>query len=120
MGTKRSSGAWRDLPRVIGISKAIDICRPLAYKAQRLSESVTFVNPYTKRTDSESSFTEESKSTEAILTPYSERQRRDSTCLFIPEEVVKPHHINRQKLSAVLVLTGFVLALLIFYLVYFL
>ena len=111
----RKSTPWEDLPQAAGIFQAVD-----ARKAQRLSESVTFANPYTKRADSDSLYTEQSRSTEAILTPYSERQRRDSTCLFIPQEAVKPYDINRQKLSAVLVLTGFVLALLVFYLVYFL
>lgn len=119
-GSERSSAPWKDLPPATDNSKSVDACKPFAYKAHRLSESVTFVNPYTKKADHEGSYAEEARATEAILTPHSERQRRESTCLFLPEDVVKSHDINTQKLSAVLVLTAFVMALLIFYLVYFL
>lgn len=90
------------------------------YKAQRVSESVSFANPYVRQMD----YPPTSKSgegTTVLNTPFSEKQRRESTSLFLPpEDFVKPKPINKQKLSAVLVLSMFVVALLIFYLIYFL
>lgn len=110
---------WKDLPEPGRMSgRYYEMSKPVPYRAQRLSESVTFINPYTQRPDGEFSSVED-RASHSVLTPHSERQRRESTTLFFPEEVIKPHHLNTQKLSAVLVLSMFVVALLIFYLVYF-
>lgn len=110
---------WKDVPEPSRVSgRYYDMSKPVAYRAQRVSESVTFINPYTQRPDGEFPSVDD-RASQAILTPVSERQRRESTSLFFPEDVIKPHHVNRQKLSAVLVLSMFVVALLIFYLVYF-
>lgn len=102
-------------------SKVHRLCQPVAYKAQRLSESVTFLNPYTQKAEYEAAV-EEKGSSQIILTPHSEKQRRESTSLFLPDDddLVKPKDIDQQKLSTVLVLSLFVIALIIFYLVYFL
>jgi len=100
-----------------GRPRKYEISRPVSYSAEKLSESVTFVNPYMQG-ESEMNLGED-RASQAILTPHPERQLRESTTLFIPEEVIKPHQVNSQKLSAVLVLSMFVVALLIFYLVYF-
>ncbi|XP_071514500.1 uncharacterized protein [Panulirus ornatus] len=111
---------WKEMPPLVSTSpKGHEICQPVAYKAQRISESVTFVNPYTQQVEYEPSL-KESKADDTIVTPHSEKERSESTCLIIPEEVIKPHHVNKQKLSAVLVLSLFVVSLIIFYLVYFL
>lgn len=109
---------WKELPPLVSTSQAHERCQPVAYKAQRISESVTFVNPYTQQVEYEPSL-KESKADDTTDTTYSEKERRESTCLILPEEVVKPH-VNRQKLSTVLVLSLFVVSLIIFYLVYFL
>lgn len=102
-------------------SKVHRLCQPVAYRAQRLSESVTFLNPYTQKAEYEAA-TEEKGSSQIILTPHSEKQRRESTSLFLPDDddLIKPKDIDQQKLSTVLVLSLFVIALIIFYLVYFL
>lgn len=110
---------WKEFqPNIAG--KVHKLCHPVAYKAQRLSESVTFLNPYTKKTEYEAA-TEEKGSSQIIVTPHSEKQRRESTSLFLPDDdIVKLKDIDQQKLSTVLVLSLFVIALIIFYLVYFL
>lgn len=101
-------------------NKVHRLCQPVAYRAQRLSESVTFLNPYTQKAEHEAA-TEEKGSSQIILTPHSEKQRRESTSLFLPDEdLAKSKDIDQQKLSTVLVLSLFVIALIIFYLVYFL
>lgn len=107
---------WKELPEP-GRSGKYEMSRPVSYSAEKLSESVAFVNPYMQG-ESEMNLGED-RASQAILTPHPERQQRESTTLFIPEEVIKPHQVNSQKLSAVLVLSMFVVALLIFYLVYF-
>lgn len=114
----KQSVPWKELPPLPSISKAHGLYQPVAYKAQRISESVTFVNPYTQEEEREPSL-KEVKADDTTITPHSERQRRESTCLFFPE-VVKPQHVNKQKLSVVLVLSLFVVALVMFYLFYFL
>lgn len=101
-------------------TKVHKMCQPVAYKAQRLSESVTFLNPYTQKKECETS-AKAKGSSQIIITPHSEKQRRESTTLFFPDDdLVKPKDIDQQKLSTVLVLSLFVIALIIFYLVYFL
>ncbi|KAK4310829.1 hypothetical protein Pmani_017632 [Petrolisthes manimaculis] len=104
-----------------GFKKSHETSRPHGYKAQKMSESVSFVNPYARQVDCEP-FCKDMKPEDAslIITPHSERQWRESTCLFIQDDIVKPRPINKQKLSAVLVLSLFVAALTVFYLVYFL
>lgn len=101
--------------------KSQEMSRPHGYRAQKMSESVSFVNPYARQVDCEP-FCRDTKPEDAslIITPHSERQRRESTCLFFQDDIGKPKPINKQKLSAVLVLSLFVAALMIFYLVYFL
>ncbi|KAG0714453.1 Glycogen debranching enzyme [Chionoecetes opilio] len=92
-------------------------CQPMA---QRLSESVSFLNPYTRKAEYEAAVDAKSGS-QIVVTPHAEKLRRESTSLFLAEEdLVKPRDIDPQKLSTVLVLSLFVVALLIFYLVYFL
>lgn len=113
----KSGMPWKELPP-LSLSKGHEMYKPVAYKAQRISESVTFLNPYTQQAEHEQSLKDE-KADDTTVTPHSERQRRESTCLFLPE-VIKPHHVNKQKLSAVLVLSLFVVSLVMFYLVYFL
>ena len=63
--------------------------------------------------------TEESRPTDTLLTPFSDKKRRESTALFLQDDLDKSD-INRQKLSVVIVLSLFVIAVFIFYLVYFL
>lgn len=115
----KPSVSWKEFQSST-VTKVHKLCQPVAYKAQRLSESVTFLNPYTQKTECETS-AEEKGSSQIIVTPHSEKQRRESTSLFLPDDdLVKPKDINQQKLSTVLVLSLFVIALIIFYLVYFL
>ena len=62
---------------------------------------------------------EESQPTDNLLTPHSDKIRRESTSVFLHDDL-KKDDINQQKLSMVFVLSLFVLAVIIFYLVYFL
>lgn len=115
----KPSVSWKEFQSSTA-SKLHKACQPVAYKAQRLSESITFLNPYTQKAEYEAA-TVGKGSSQIIVTPHSEKQRRESTSLFLPDDdLVKPKIIDQQKLSTVLVLSLFVVALIIFYLVYFL
>ena len=117
----KPSVSWKEF-QANTATKVHKLCRPVAYKAQRLSESVTFLNPYIRKGECEAATENKgSGSSQILVTPHSEKQRRESTSLFISDDdLFKSKDIDQQKLSTVLVLSLFVIALIIFYLVYFL
>ncbi|KAK7065626.1 hypothetical protein SK128_001375 [Halocaridina rubra] len=79
---KRAAVPWRDLSSS-DISKSDETCEPITYNAHMVAESVSFVNPYAKNADHEVPRSQESHTIVPILTPHLERERRESTCLFL-------------------------------------
>ncbi|MPC77809.1 hypothetical protein E2C01_072276 [Portunus trituberculatus] len=80
----KPSVSWKEFQSSTA-TKVHKMYQPVAYKAQRLSESVSFLNPYTRRTECETS-AEDKGSSQIIVTPHSEKQRRESTSLFLPDD----------------------------------
>lgn len=122
-GTSSQSNAngannlWQDYNRDENVSPDLNNTISYTFRPQRL-ESVAFINPHTQQTEYEASFKDD-KVNEALLPQSFERIKKGPTRLYIKEDL-QSYKINRNKVSAVLVLSIFVVALILSYLVYFL
>jgi len=112
-----NSSSWQDYTREENDSPNLNNTMSFSFRPHRL-ESVAFINPHTQQTEYEATFKDD-KVNEALLPPSFERIKKGPTCLYIKEDL-KSYNINRKKLSAVLILSVFVVALILSYLVYFL
>lgn len=112
-----ANSSWQDYTRDENDSPNLNNTMSFSFRPHRL-ESVAFINPHTQQTEYEASFKDD-KVNEALLPPSFERIKKGPTCLYIKEDL-KSYHINRKKISAVIILSVFVVALILSYLVYFL
>jgi len=112
-----AKGSWQDYTRDENDSPDLNNTMSFSFRPHRL-ESVAFINPHTQQTEYEASFKDD-KVNEALLPPSFERIKKGPTCLYIKEDLTS-YNINRKKAYAVLILSVFVVALILSYLVYFL